>query len=78
MAAMPTGVKIDATPEQLADVKYDANGLVPAIAQDVRTKARADGGVDERRDAADDARRGQHGLLEPPPPGDLAQGRHER
>jgi phosphoribosyl-AMP cyclohydrolase len=31
-------VKIAATPEQLAGVKYDANGLVPAIAQDVRTK----------------------------------------
>lgn len=38
MAAMLTGVKIAATPEQLAGVKYDANGLVPAIAQDVRTK----------------------------------------
>jgi phosphoribosyl-AMP cyclohydrolase len=38
MSAMPTGVKIAATPEQLAGVKYDANGLVPAIAQDVRTK----------------------------------------
>ncbi|MEZ5218113.1 MAG: phosphoribosyl-AMP cyclohydrolase [Ilumatobacteraceae bacterium] len=36
---MPSGVKIDATPEQLASVKYDANGLVPAIAQDVQTKA---------------------------------------
>ena len=35
---MPTGVKIAATPEQLAGVQYDANGLVPAIAQDVRTK----------------------------------------
>jgi len=35
---MPTGVKIAATPEQLAGVKYDADGLVPAIAQDVRTK----------------------------------------
>ena len=31
---MPTGVKIEATPEQLGAVKYDANGLVPAIAQD--------------------------------------------
>ena len=35
---MPTGVKIAATPEQLAGVKYDADGLVPAIAQDVGTK----------------------------------------
>jgi len=35
---MPTGVKIAATPEQLAGVKYDADGLVPAIAQGVRTK----------------------------------------
>lgn len=34
---MPTGVKIEATPEQLAAVKYDAAGLVPAIAQDVET-----------------------------------------
>ena len=35
---MPTGLKIDATAEQLAGVKYDVNGLVPAIAQDVVTK----------------------------------------
>ena len=35
---MPTGVKIAATPEQLAEVKYDLNGLVPVIAQDVATK----------------------------------------
>jgi phosphoribosyl-AMP cyclohydrolase len=35
---MPTGVRIDATPEQLAGVTYDAAGLVPAIAQDVVTK----------------------------------------
>ena len=35
---MPTGVKIAATPEQLAGVRYDAAGLVPAIAQDVGTK----------------------------------------
>lgn len=37
MASMPnrpTGVMIDATPEQLDGVKYDVNGLVPAIAQD--------------------------------------------
>ena len=38
MGAMPTGVRIDATPEQLAGVKYDAAGLVPAIAQDIATK----------------------------------------
>ena len=35
---MPTGVRIDATPEQLAAVKYNADGLVTAIAQDVETK----------------------------------------
>jgi phosphoribosyl-AMP cyclohydrolase len=29
------GTSITATPEQLASVKYDAAGLVPAIAQDV-------------------------------------------
>ena len=39
MAAMPDAVSIDATPEQLALVKYDASGLVPAIAQDVHTRA---------------------------------------
>lgn len=39
MAAMPEAVTILATPEQLAAVKYDANGLVPAIAQDVHTRA---------------------------------------
>jgi phosphoribosyl-AMP cyclohydrolase/phosphoribosyl-ATP pyrophosphohydrolase/phosphoribosyl-AMP cyclohydrolase len=39
MAAMPDAVSIDATPEQLALVTYDANGLVPAIAQDVATRA---------------------------------------
>ncbi|CAN5564936.1 phosphoribosyl-AMP cyclohydrolase [soil metagenome] len=37
MAAMSTGVSISATPEQLAAVKYDRDGLVPAITQDVRT-----------------------------------------
>ena len=35
---MPTGTRIDASPEQLATVKYDADGLVPAIAQDVATR----------------------------------------
>ena len=35
---MPTGVRIDATPEQIDAVKYNADGLVTAIAQDVDTK----------------------------------------
>ena len=34
---MPSGVKIDATPEQLSSVKYDDSGLVAAIAQDADT-----------------------------------------
>ena len=34
---MPTGVKIDASPQQLAEVQSDASGLVPAIAQDAET-----------------------------------------
>jgi phosphoribosyl-AMP cyclohydrolase/phosphoribosyl-ATP pyrophosphohydrolase/phosphoribosyl-AMP cyclohydrolase len=34
---MPTGTRIDATPEQLALVKYDADGLVPAIVQEEST-----------------------------------------
>jgi phosphoribosyl-AMP cyclohydrolase len=38
MIAMPTGVRIDATPDQLAAVKFDAAGLVPVIAQDIATK----------------------------------------
>ena len=38
MVIMPTGVRIEATPEQLAEVKFDAAGLVPAIAQDIATK----------------------------------------
>lgn len=33
-----TGARIDALPEQLAAVSFDANGLVPAIAQDVETR----------------------------------------
>ena len=36
---MPSGLRIDATPEQLSTVKYDASGLVPVIAQDVETRA---------------------------------------
>jgi phosphoribosyl-AMP cyclohydrolase len=35
---MPTGIRIDASPEQLDLVKFDPAGLVPAIAQDVRTR----------------------------------------
>jgi phosphoribosyl-AMP cyclohydrolase len=30
---MSPGLRIDATPEQLSTVKYDADGLVPAIVQ---------------------------------------------
>ena len=30
---MPAGLRIDATPEQLAAVRYDAQGLVPAVVQ---------------------------------------------
>lgn len=36
---MPTGARIQATPQELAAIKYDAAGLVPAIAQDIATKA---------------------------------------
>jgi len=36
---MPDAVPIIATTKQLAVVKYDANGLVPVICQDVHTKA---------------------------------------
>jgi len=37
---MPESITIVATPEQLADVTYNADGLVPVIAQDV-----ADGAI---------------------------------
>jgi phosphoribosyl-AMP cyclohydrolase len=35
---MPAGVRIDASPEQLASVTFNADGLVAAIAQDVDTR----------------------------------------
>jgi len=35
---MPTGIRIDATPEQLDQVTFDHNGLVPAIAQDIDSR----------------------------------------
>ena len=35
---MPAGVRIDASPEQLACVTFNADGLVAAIAQDVETR----------------------------------------
>src|SRR4051794_39741670 len=34
---MPTGTRIDASPEQLAAVSYNADGLVPAIVQEAST-----------------------------------------
>ena len=39
MSPMPSGVRIHATSDQLSNVKYDAAGLVAAIAQDVDSKA---------------------------------------
>jgi phosphoribosyl-AMP cyclohydrolase/phosphoribosyl-ATP pyrophosphohydrolase/phosphoribosyl-AMP cyclohydrolase len=38
MVPMPAGARIDATPAQLAEVRFNADGLVPAIAQDVHSK----------------------------------------
>ena len=35
---MPTGVRIEATEEQLAAVTFNADGLVTAIAQDAETR----------------------------------------
>jgi phosphoribosyl-AMP cyclohydrolase len=35
---MSTGIRILATPEQLSAVSFNADGLVPAIAQDVETR----------------------------------------
>jgi phosphoribosyl-AMP cyclohydrolase len=39
MSAMSSGISITATREQLAEVKFDGAGLVPAIAQDINSKA---------------------------------------
>ena len=36
---MPEPIALHATADELAAVKYDANGLVPAIAQDVTTRS---------------------------------------
>ena len=36
---MPSGVRIEPTPEQLSTVSYNDSGLVAAIAPDVETKA---------------------------------------
>jgi phosphoribosyl-AMP cyclohydrolase len=35
---MPTGIRITASPDQLAAVAFNADGLVPAIAQDIETR----------------------------------------
>lgn len=35
---MPTGVRIDVSPEQLQAVTFNSDGLVPAIAQDIDTR----------------------------------------
>jgi len=35
---MPEGVRIDATPEQLATVRFDDHGLVPAVTQCVESR----------------------------------------
>jgi phosphoribosyl-AMP cyclohydrolase len=35
---MPTGVRIEATPDQLAAVAFNADGLVPVITQDATTR----------------------------------------
>ena len=35
---MPPGARIDADAEQLGEIRYDVDGLVPAIAQDVHTR----------------------------------------
>lgn len=35
---MPTGVRIDVTPEQIEALTYNLDGLIPAIAQDHETR----------------------------------------
>ena len=74
---MPIGTRIDATPEQLAAVTFNADGLVAAIAQDVATGEVLMMAWMNAESLARTSRRGADGLLEPQPPGAVAQGRHE-
>ena len=60
---MPEGITINATDEQLAGVKYDDNGLVAAIAQDVENGDVLMLAWMNAAVTGDDARRGSHGLL---------------
>ena len=64
--------------EQLAAVRYDADGLVPAIVQEEGTGEVLMMAWMNEDDPAPDARRGPHRVLEPLPPGGVAQGRHLR
>ena len=79
MAAMsdsPAVTPIPVRDEDLAQVRYNDDGLVAAIVQDVADRRRADDGVDERRDAAHEPRAGPHRVLVAFAPGGVAQGRH--
>ena len=75
---MPAVTPIEVSESDLAQVRYDDAGLVPAIVQEEGTGDVLDDGVDERDHAAPHAGGGAHRVLEPVPPGGVAQGRHLR
>ena len=72
----PVATPIEVREADLDRVKYNDDGLVAAIVQDVEHPGGADDGLDERRDAADEPGAGPHGVLVPLPQRGVAQGRH--
>ena len=75
---MSIGTRIDADPEQLAAVTFNADGLVAAIAQDVDTGdvlMMAWMNAETLRSTLDEGRMVYWCAQ---PPGAVAQGRHER
>ncbi len=69
-----TATPVAFTAAELAEVTYNADGLVPAIVQDASDQCRAHVRLDERGLAAEDAGDRAHLVLESQPPGVLVQG----
>ena len=64
--------------ENSKTLKFDANGLIPAIVQDHYTKEVLTLAYMNAETLALTIAEGPHGVLVPQPPGDLAQGRNQR
>ena len=60
--------------EIVARMKFDADGLIPAIVQDASTRQILTVAYMNRETAKLSLTRGRDLVLEPQPPGDLAQG----